>query len=186
LATYWVPKFKDQIAKGGPITITHPDMRRYFMSIAEAAQLVLQAGLMGEGGEIFVLDMGKPVKIVDLAKDMIRLSGLTEEQIQIEFTGLRPGEKLFEELLASDETTSATPHRKLRVAKVGLVPGPAWEQKVSAWLISREQQTPSEVRSQLRRFIAEYTPHEPAVNHPGNVVALRTGTSNNGISTIPV
>jgi FlaA1/EpsC-like NDP-sugar epimerase len=171
-----VPKFKSQIAKGGPITITHPEMRRYFMSISEAAQLVLQAGLMGEGGEIFVLDMGKPVKIVDLARDMIRLSGLSEEQIQIEFTGLRPGEKLFEELLTSDETTSATPHRKLRVAKVGLVPGQAWEQKVSTWLASREQQTPAEVRAQLRRFIAEYTPHEAPVLGQDNVVPLRSNS----------
>jgi FlaA1/EpsC-like NDP-sugar epimerase len=171
-----VPKFKAQIARGGPVTVTHPEMRRYFMSVSEATQLVLQAGLMGEGGEIFVLDMGKPVKIRDLAADLIRLSGFSQEQIQIEYTGLRPGEKLYEELLSSDETTSATAHRKLRVAKVGLVAGPAWELKVLAWLASTEQQTPAEVRSQLRRFIAEYTPHEVSSTAPSNVVPLRTGT----------
>ena len=113
-----VPLFTAQIAKGGPITVTHPDIVRYFMTIPEATLLVLQAGLMGESGHIFVLDMGEPVKIVDLAKMMIRLSGKTEQEIPIHFTGLRPGEKLFEELLADDETTQATPHPKLRIANI--------------------------------------------------------------------
>lgn len=112
-----IPKFQEQIANGGPITVTHPEITRYFMSIPEAAQLVLQAATMGNGGEIFVLDMGEPVKIVDLAKSMVRLSGFAEDQIQIKFTGLRPGEKLYEELLADNEYTLATHHEKLRIAQ---------------------------------------------------------------------
>ena len=104
-----IPKFQEQIDRGGPVTITHPEMVRYFMSIPEAAQLVLQAGCMGLGGEVFVMDMGEPVRIVDLARDMIRLSELSESDIRIVYTGLRPGEKLFEELLADDEHTRATP-----------------------------------------------------------------------------
>ena len=99
------------------MTVTHPDIVRYFMTIPEAAQLVLQAGLMGRSGQIFVLDMGEPMKIVELARLLIRLSGKTEQDVPISYTGLRPGEKLYEELLADDETTEPTPHPKLRVAK---------------------------------------------------------------------
>ncbi|HOK60527.1 MAG TPA: nucleoside-diphosphate sugar epimerase/dehydratase, partial [Tenuifilum sp.] len=114
-----IPRFKKQIENGGPITITHPDIIRYFMTIPEACQLVLEAGAMGQGGEIFIFDMGKPVKILDLAKKMIKLSGLTYgKDIQISFTGLRPGEKLFEELLNNKENTIPTYHPKIMIAKV--------------------------------------------------------------------
>lgn len=124
-----VPLFRNQIAKGGPITITHPEMKRYFMTIPEASQLVLQAGAMAHGGEVFVLDMGEPVKIVDMACDLIQLSGLIPFQdIHIEFTGLRPGEKLFEELLTAEEGTSATRHEKIFTANLHQVDG-KWIQR---------------------------------------------------------
>lgn len=114
-----IPRFKKQIETGQPLTITHPDITRYFMTIAEACQLVLEAGAMGQGGEIFIFDMGSPVKIADLAKKMIQLSGLElGKDIQINFTGLRPGEKLFEELLANEENTLPTHHKKIMIAKV--------------------------------------------------------------------
>jgi len=113
-----IPTFKRQIAKGGPVTVTHPEMVRYFMTIPEAAQLVIQAGAMALGGETFILDMGKPVKIVDLARDLIRLSGLeVDVDIKIEFSGIRPGEKLYEELLTADEGTTSTKHQRIFVAK---------------------------------------------------------------------
>lgn len=114
-----IPLFKKQIAKGGPITVTHEEITRYFMTIPEASQLVLQAGSMGNGGEIFIFDMGESVKIIDLAKNMIRLSGLNyPDDIDIKITGLRPGEKLFEELLASGENTLPTFHEKIMISKV--------------------------------------------------------------------
>lgn len=113
-----IPRFKKQIEAGGPVTVTHPEITRYFMTIPEACQLVLEAGAMGEGGEVFVFDMGKSVKIVDLAKKMIQLSGFVpDKDIKIEFTGLRPGEKLYEELLTKNENTIPTYHEKILIAK---------------------------------------------------------------------
>ncbi|OHC67333.1 MAG: multidrug MFS transporter [Rhodocyclales bacterium RIFCSPLOWO2_02_FULL_63_24] len=156
-----IPRFREQIAKGGPVTVTHPDIIRYFMLIPEAAQLVLQAGLMAvraaEGGRVFVLDMGEPVKIIDLARDMIRLSGFSEDEIKIEFTGLRPGEKLYEELLADGEATLPTPHPKLRIARPSAVPDAAWLAELEDWLAApwRDQ---AEVKEGLRRWVPEYRP----------------------------
>ena len=156
-----IPKFREQIARGGPVTVTHPDIIRYFMLIPEAAQLVLQAGLMAsmhsEGGEIFVLDMGEPVKIADLARDMIQLSGFTEDDIRIEFTGLRPGEKLYEELLADGESTLPTPHPKLRVAKSATVPDAAWLADLELWL-AVSSRTETEVKQGLKARVPEYQP----------------------------
>ncbi len=153
-----IPKFREQIARGGPVTVTHPEITRYFMSIPEAAQLVLQAGWMGQGGKIFVLDMGEPVKIVDLARDMIRLSGLSETDIRIEFSGLRPGEKLYEELLADSEHTLPTPHPKLRIAQARSV-NAADLQSIVEWVDkSSAAWSDDEVKQKLQRWVPEYTP----------------------------
>jgi FlaA1/EpsC-like NDP-sugar epimerase len=153
-----VPRFREQIERGGPVTVTHKDVTRYFMSIPEAAQLVLQAGLMGRGGEIFVLDMGEPVRIVDLAKDMIRLSGLPEGSVQIAFTGLRPGEKLYEELLANNELTIATAHPKVRAMRAIAAPDPAWVRDALAWLEGAPPADDAALRAQLARLVPEYQP----------------------------
>lgn len=159
-----IPLFREQIARGGPVTVTHPDIIRFFMLIPEAAQLVLQAGLMAmreaEAGRIFVLDMGEPVRIVDLARDMIRLSGFSEDDIRIEFTGLRPGEKLFEELLADGEATLPTPHPKLRIAKPTVTPDLAWLDELETWL-AQPCRDEADVKAGLRSRIPEY---RPAIN----------------------
>ena len=152
-----IPKFQKQIEAGGPVTVTHPEITRFFMSIPEAAQLVLQAGLMGEGGEIFVLDMGEPVRIAELARLMIRLSGADEDRIRIEYTGLRPGEKLYEELLADDESTLPTPHPKLRVAKARAADA-GWYAECLDWLAHPDTYDEATVKRQLKTWVPEYQP----------------------------
>lgn len=164
-----IPKFREQIANGGPVTVTHPDITRYFMSIPEATQLVLQAGLMSRGGETFVLDMGQPIRIVDLARTMIKLSGYTEAEIPIAFTGLRPGEKLYEELLADNEKTLPTPHAKLRISRPIDPPGTNWDISVQRWLESRGPVGDTEVRHMLSLWVPEY--------RPANLPASTTGIS---------
>jgi FlaA1/EpsC-like NDP-sugar epimerase len=152
-----IPRFREQLAKGGPITVTHPEIIRYFMSIPEAAQLVLQAALMGNGGEVFMLEMGEPVRIVDLARDMIRLSGMSEDEVEIQFTGLRPGEKLYEELVADNEESLATHHPKLRiVSSRGCEP--AVLDQLIPWIRETATLSGAETKAALSRWVPEYAP----------------------------
>ena len=150
-----IPLFKKQIAKGGPITITHPEMKRYFMTIPEASQLVLQAGAMATGGEVFVLDMGEPVKIVDMARDLIELSGLQPgRDIEIRFTGLRPGEKLFEELLTAEEGTNSTCHEKIYVANLKRVN--EGQLRGALALLQIRERTPCEIIRLMEEILPSY------------------------------
>jgi FlaA1/EpsC-like NDP-sugar epimerase len=151
-----VPFFKQQIAQGGPITITHPEVRRYFMTIPEAVQLVLQSATLGKGGEIFVLDMGEPIKIADMARELIRLSGLEEgKDIDIVYTGLRPGEKLFEELFLGSEAYIRTKHAKIFVARnpAGSIEG------VGDLIAAAQAGNLDEARRLLRAMVPEYCPY---------------------------
>lgn len=152
-----IPLFEKQIAKGGPITVTHPDITRYFMTIPEACQLVLEAGSMGDGGEIFVFDMGESVKIVDLARKMIRLSGLQlGKDIQIQFTGLRPGEKLYEELLTEGENIKPTHHKKILIADVEQMPSEEVQNNIEYIKRALEEQDVYGLVSLLKKMIPEY------------------------------
>ncbi len=153
-----IPKFKEQIAKGGPVTVTHPDITRYFMTIPEAAQLVLQAAVLAESGQVFVMDMGAAVRIADLAREMIKLSGHTEAEIPIVFSGLRPGEKLFEELLADADTSLPTPHPRLRLAQLrGELPAD-WIDRMLALAQDESASVPGTLRQRLHGLVPEYQP----------------------------
>jgi FlaA1/EpsC-like NDP-sugar epimerase len=160
-----IPIFREQIRRGGPVTVTHPEMVRYFMTIPEAAQLVLQAGTMGEGGEIFVLDMGQPVRILDLAKDTITLSGLKPfEDIDIVFTGIRPGEKLFEELEVTDECLTKTRHPKIYIGKIASYP----EETVSSALERLAFLSANHRDEELRAYLGELLPESRLTDHHSN------------------
>lgn len=186
-----IPIFKEQIARGGPVTVTHPEMQRYFMTIPEAAQLVMQAGSMGQGGEIFILDMGHPVKIVDLARDLITLSGLRpDEDIAIQFTGVRPGEKLFEELSTSSEHADKTKHPKIFIGRIA---SRAWEDVISdidRLVASADAASAEELRSGLRRIVPEYagaaSTGTPAPASRGEEIrSSRSSSSNEAIPEAP-
>ena len=151
-----IPKFREQIAAGGPLTVTHPEMTRFFMSIPEAAQLVMQASLMGKGGQIFILDMGESVKIVDLAKDMIKLSGYDEIDIKIKYTGLRPGEKLYEELLSEGEVIMPTTHPKLKIASSESI-SEKTVQDLIKWVLSTTTKTEIQIKKELKRWVKGYS-----------------------------
>lgn len=157
-----VPIFRKQIAAGGPVTVTHPEMRRYFMTIPEAAQLVMQAGAIGKGGEVFVLDMGQPVRILDLAEQMIRDAGLQPgKDVDIRFSGVRPGEKLFEELSYGSEQTLPTTHRKIRVWRLPSVePSKLAEALERLWSVVDAGR--DAVVSELRACVPEYRPEDRA------------------------
>jgi FlaA1/EpsC-like NDP-sugar epimerase len=152
-----IPRFRKQIEEGGPLTITHPDISRYFMTIPEACQLVLEAGCMGKGGEIFVFDMGNSVKIVDLARKMLRLSGLVEgKDIEIVYTGLRPGEKLYEELLADSENTLPTHHPQILIGKVKEYEVNEVRAKVNELISLFGTQNNIEIVSMMKKIVPEY------------------------------
>ncbi|HYG33022.1 MAG TPA: polysaccharide biosynthesis protein, partial [Methylophilaceae bacterium] len=165
-----VPKFRQQIRNGGPITLTHPDITRYFMTIPEAAQLVIQAGAMAKGGDVFVLDMGEPVRIIDLARRMIELSGLTvrtednpDGDIEIGITGLRPGEKLYEELLIG-ENPQPTSHPRIMKAHEDFLPWPALQEKLQALELALNINDVSIMRRMLEEIVPGYTPNGEIVD----------------------
>jgi FlaA1/EpsC-like NDP-sugar epimerase len=165
-----VPKFRNQIREGGPITLTHPEVTRYFMTIPEAAQLVIQAGAMAKGGDVFVLDMGQPVKIIDLARRMVELSGLTvrdeaqpDGDIQIEVTGLRPGEKLYEELLIG-ENPQPSVHPRIMKAHEEFIPWAELEGKLSALQMALNVNDVGIIRMMMKELVSGYTPSDDIVD----------------------
>lgn len=167
-----VPEFVRQIQQGGPVTVTHPEMRRYFMTIPEAVQLVIQSGAMGRGGEVFVLDMGEPVKIVDLATDLIRLSGLeVGHDIELRFTGARPGEKLYEELFFSPENATPTPHPKILRAKDHTSPAHAMDLVDDLIDAAASEASDEVLRDLLVRLVPDFAPENAAAPVAGKTLA---------------
>jgi FlaA1/EpsC-like NDP-sugar epimerase len=160
-----IPLFKKQIEEGGPITITHPKMIRYFMTIPEASKLVIQAGAYGKGGEVFILDMGDPVRIVDLAEDLIRLSGLeVGKDIEIRFTGIRPGEKLYEELLTASEGVTATRNRKIYIAKPEEVDETQLCEQVAKLETSAREGKHHRVIKYLQEIVPSFSPNRDMIH----------------------
>jgi len=156
-----IPIFREQIKKGGPVEVTHPEMKRYFMVTSEACLLVMQAGAMGRGGEVFVLDMGEPIKILDLAKEMIRLSGFEpDKDIPIVFTGVRPGEKLFEEILTAEEGTLATQNQKIFMAKLSEVNENKLNQGLESLREAVKKSNRKEIVNILKQLIPSYQPND--------------------------
>jgi FlaA1/EpsC-like NDP-sugar epimerase len=160
-----IPTFKEQIARGGPVTVTHPDMKRYFMTIPEACALVLQAATMGQGGEIFILDMGEPVKIVDLARNLIGLSGLAREDIEIRFTGMRPGERLYEELALKDESAKKTRHPKIFIGRLQPVDWVDINQDVEDLQVLADCPEANIMLRKLKEIVPEYEGSEVSRSH---------------------
>jgi FlaA1/EpsC-like NDP-sugar epimerase len=155
-----VPLFKRQIEQGGPITITHPEVIRYFMTIPEASQLILQAGAMGNGGEIFILEMGTSVKIADMARDLIRLSGFEpDKDIKIEYIGLRPGEKLYEELITEGEDIVPTDHNKIMVLSGMTCEQDQLNCDIDHLIEIAKSQNTEKIKTLLKHIVPEYTPN---------------------------
>ena len=152
-----IPRFQEQISSGGPVTVTHPDIIRFFMTIPEACSLVLEAGTMGNGGEVFIFDMGEPIRILDLAKKMIRLAGLIPgKDIELRFTGLRPGEKLFEELLNKEEEVIPTHNKKILIAKVMEYDFERVSESINALIELARANNDEDVVKQMKRIVPEY------------------------------
>lgn len=184
-----VPIFKEEIARGGPVRVTHPDMKRYFMSIPEASQLVLQSAAMGRGGEIFVLEMGKPISIVSLARDLIRLSGFRlDHEIEIVFTGVRPGEKLFEEISLSAENASKTRHPRIWVGKTIVHDADEISATVDQLLDNANHQEPARLRKALERIVPEYVAwrgDEQIARRAANLQEVRLKVGPGSEATLP-
>lgn len=179
-----IPMFKSQIERGGPVTITHPNMIRYFMTIPEASKLVIQAGAYGKGGEVFILDMGEPVKILDLAEDLIRLAGLeVGKDIEIKFTGIRPGEKLYEELLTASEGITATKNKKIFIAKPEEVNEKELMAQIEELKTASMTANPREVIEKYKAIVPTFSPNRDMIysekkkpSESGDVVPAKGAT----------